>query len=431
MMNKIDFKETLLGRDSVIKGFFKWLIISLAMGAAVGLLGVLFYYSSSFADNFHSKHNFTLYLLPVGGVLIVLIYKFIGISHDMGTNLVLLAAGENKVMRIKNAVSIFLASVITHFCGGSSGREGASLQIGASVGSALGRAVRFDEEDKKILTMCGMSAMFSAVFGTPITAAVFAMEVISVGIFRYSAIVPCVISALTADYISDLCKTSHLHMEVAAIEQTPLNFLKVILLGLACALLSVAVCMALTGSSALFKKIKNSYIRAAVGGALIIIMTLLSGTQMYNGTGGEMIMSFFESRPFALAFLVKLLFTMVTLGAGFKGGEILPVFFIGASFGSAVSPLLGMECSMGAAVCMAALFCGVTNCPIASIILCMELFGSEGIAFYVTACAISYMVSGYKGLYSEQVILYSKTHTGYINRKIGDKNYGGKNEKQE
>lgn len=429
-MYRNEIKELFIGKDSVVKGFFKWLIISLLMGATVGFIGVLFYYSSSFADKIHSNHSFTLYLMPVGGLLIVLIYKLMGISNDRGTNLVLLAVSENEKMSIKNAVSIFLASVITHFCGGSSGREGASLQIGASVGSALGRALKLSEEDKKILTMCGMSAMFSAVFGTPITASVFSMEVISVGIFRYYAIVPCVLSALTADYISDLCNTSHLHMEVAITEQTPLNFLKVILLGLACAVLSVIVCMALTGSTALFRKIRNSYARAMTGGALLILMTLISGTQIYNGTGGAMIMSFFEDRPFALAFLVKLLFTMVTLGSGFKGGEILPVFFIGASFGSTVSPLLGFDCSVGASICMTALFCGVTNCPIASIILCVELFGSDGIAFYVTACVISYMVSGYKGLYSEQVILYSKTNTEYINRKIGDKNYGGKNEKQ-
>ncbi len=405
-----------------MKTFFKWLIISSVMGVFIGLVGVLFYYCSTSAEFFRQNNRWTIFLLPVAGAVIAYIYKALDYSNDRGTNLVLLAVKDNEKMGIRHAVCIFTASVITHLCGGSSGREGASLQIGASLGSQLGRVIKLDEHDRRILTMCGMSAMFSAVFGTPVTAAIFSMEVISIGIFHYSAIVPCVLAAVIANYVSSLFGTSHLHMNVSVPEIAPGNILKIILLGAICALLSILFCLAMTHASRLFRRITNPMLRGAVGGAIVVVLTLIVGTDIYNGTGGAMIMGAFDERPLIIAFLIKMLFTVVTLGSGFKGGEILPVFFIGASFGSVFSQLLGLDCSIGAAIGMAALFCGVTNCPIATLLLCIELFSSEGIVFYVIAIAVSYIHSGYRGLYSEQTILYSKTKTQYINQKIGSKN---------
>ncbi|MBQ8297254.1 MAG: chloride channel protein [Ruminococcus sp.] len=423
-MNKIlkSFSDELRREEiPAYKSFAKWLVIGMATGAAIGLVGALFHYCSSEAEVLRNKHNWLIYLLPLAGIVIAFIYHVLKYSHDKGTNLVLLAVRDNKEMGIRHAVCIFAASVITHLCGGSSGREGASLQIGAAIGSQLGRTMKLDEDDKRILTMCSMSAMFAAVFGTPVTAAFFSMEVISVGIFYYSAIVPCILAALTASLISSYFGGSHLLVSVAVPEGTPENYLKIAVLGVLCAALSIIFCLSMTYTHKLFRLIKNHYIRAALGGAIVVILTLIAGTYTYNGTGGEMIVSAFSERPFGAAFIIKLLFTIITLCSGFKGGEIFPVFFIGSSFGSFFSQYLGLDCSIGAAVCMAALFCGVTNCPIASVLLCMELFGSEGIPFYVLACAISYMLSGYRGLYSEQKILYSKTKTKYINKRIGDK----------
>lgn len=403
------------------KSFLKWLIIGTASGTAIGLVGAAFYFCSSSAECLRGDYPWLLYLLPAVGIVIAFFYNIMNYSHDKGTNLVLLAVRDNKDMGIRHAACIFVASVITHLCGGSSGREGASLQIGAALGSQFGRILKLDDDDRRILTMCSMSAMFAAVFGTPITAAFFSMEVISVGIFYYSAIVPCVLSALLASEISSFFGASHLTVSVAVPDLIPENFLKAAALGGLCAALSVVFCLAMAYTLKLFRLIKNHCIRAAVGGTAIVVLTLIVGNYSYNGTGGTMIASSFETRPFALAFLIKLVFTVITLGSGFKGGEIFPVFFIGSCFGSRFSQFIGMDCSMGAAIGMAALFCGVTNCPIASILLCMELFGSEGLPFYVLACAVSYMLSGYRGLYSEQKILYSKTKTKYINKRIGDK----------
>lgn len=403
------------------RSFLKWLIIGSASGIVIGLIGTFFHFCSSAAESFREDHRWIIFLLPIAGIAIAFLYNILNYSHDKGTNLVLLAVRENSSMGFRHAASIFISAVITHLFGGSSGREGASLQIGASIGSYCGRHLKFDDDDRRIMTMCCMSAMFASVFGTPVTAAFFSMEVISVGIFYYSAIVPCVVSALIGSYISSLLGISHIDVQVIFPQNDPLNYLKTALLGVLCAALSVVFCISMTYGLKLFRKLKNHYIRAFVGGSIIIVLTLLAGDQTYNGTGGAMIVSAFSEKPFAFAFLIKLIFTVITLCSGFKGGEIFPVFFIGASLGSVFSQLLGLDCSFGAAVCMAALFCGVTNCPIASILLSIELFGSESIVFCVLACAVSYMLSGYRGLYSEQKILYSKIKTKYINKRIGDK----------
>ncbi len=400
--------------------FLKWLCIGVIMGGIIGLVGAFFHFCSAEAEAFREDNTWLIYLLPVAGAAIAYFYDAMKYSHDKGTNLVLLAVRDNKIMGIHHALCIFVATVLTHLCGGSSGREGASLQIGAALGSFSGRKLKFGEDDKRIMTMCGMSAMFAAVFGTPVTAAIFAMEVVSVGIFYYSAIIPCVTSALTASYISSLFGNTHLQVSVNVPKADLILYLKIALIGAICAGISVLFCQVIGKTHKLFKKIKNHALRAAAGGAIVVLLTLIVGDYTYNGTGGEMIVSAFTKSPFFAAFLIKMVFTAITLGSGFKGGEIFPVFFIGSSFGSVFAPLLGLDCSVGAAVGMTAIFCGVTNCPIASMLLSIELFGGEGIGMYALVCAVSYMLSGYGGLYSEQKILYSKKRMKFINKKIGN-----------
>lgn len=400
--------------------FLKWLCIGVITGGIIGLVGALFHFCSAEAEAFRGDNTWLIYLLPVAGAAIAYFYDAMKYSHDKGTNLVLLAVRDNKIMGIHHALCIFVATVLTHLCGGSSGREGASLQIGAALGSFSGRKLKFGEDDKRIMTMCGMSAMFAAVFGTPVTAAIFAMEVVSVGIFYYSAIIPCVTSALTASYISSLFGNTHLQVSVNVPKADLILYLKIALIGAICAGISVLFCQVIGKTHKLFKKIKNHALRAAAGGAIVVLLTLIVGDYTYNGTGGDMIVSAFTKSPFFAAFLIKMVFTAITLGSGFKGGEIFPVFFIGSSFGSVFAPLLGLDCSVGAAVGMTAIFCGVTNCPIASMLLSIELFGGEGIGMYALVCAVSYMLSGYGGLYSEQKILYSKKRMKFINKKIGN-----------
>lgn len=406
---------------AVVGSCLKWILLGSGMGLLLGAVGTLFYFCIESASYFRQQHSWIIWLLPLGGAAIALFYSAVGYRHDRGTNLVLLAVRDNEKMSIKHTVSIFVASVITHLFGGSSGREGAALQIGGSIGSQLGRTLRLDEDDKRILTMCGMSAAFSALFSTPIAAAFFAMEVISVGIFHYSAIVACVVSAVIANEFSSLFGVSSLKAEVIFPKSNVEAYLKIVLLAILCALLSNIFCTTMKYASLGYKKIKNHILRAVTGGIIVAFLTFLVGTHDYNGAGGDVIARAFTEPSRPEAFILKLIFTALTLCAGFKGGEIVPVFFVGATFGSVFADLIGMDCSVGASVGMIALFCGVTNCPIASILLSMELFGSEGIIFYAIACAIAFMLSGYQGLYSEQKILYSKVKTKYINKTIGDK----------
>ncbi len=340
-------------------------------------------------------------------------------DKDRGTNFILVSVRTNENITIKMAPLIFVSTIITHFFGGSSGREGAALQLGGSIAGKLGRILELDEKDERIMTMCGMSAAFSALFGTPIASVVFSMEVISVGIMHYSAIVPCTISALIGAGLSSYFGINPTAFLLTGAPQG-ISFsmcINVMFFGIIGAILSILFCTTMKKISTLYKiYFPNPYKRVFVGGCIVIALTYIVGTRDYNGAGMNVIQWAFYGGIEPFAFLLKIVFTAVTLGAGFKGGEIVPSFFVGATFGATISNFMQLSPSFGAALGMAALFCGVTNCPLSAVILSVELFGGENIVYYMLVCAISYMLSGYYGLYSEQKIMYSKVKPEFINR---------------
>lgn len=402
-----------------IKMSAKWVVFSIISGIVVGTTGTLFYFSMSFVTKLRGDYPWILYFLPIGGLLIVGAYRFMHDENDTGTNLVLSAIHSGDHLPLKMAPLIFISTLITHLCGGSAGREGAALQLGGSIGNGIGRLFRFDEKDKHIMIMCGMSAAFSALFGTPMAAAIFSMEVVSVGIMHYSALVPCVVAALIAHGIAINAGAS---AETFIIEEIPSFRVEtaviISVLAIICAVVSIVFCVMLHQSEYFYKKIfKNPYIRIAAGGCFIIILTLLVGDQSYNGTGINVIERCFDGTVRPEAFFMKMLFTALTLGAGFKGGEIVPSFFTGAAFGCLFGNLIGFSSTLCSAVGMTAVFCGVTNCPITSLLISFELFGYEGMPYFLLAVAFSYMLSGYFGLYHSQKIMYSKYKTNYINKK--------------
>ena len=282
----------------------------------------------------------------------------------------------------------------------------------------MGGIFKLDEKDMHIAIMCGMSSVFSALFGTPLTAVIFAIEVISVGVFYYSALVPCLIASLSGFAVSSLMGAAPLYF---AVEHFPnieiLTLLRVLLLGVLCAVVSIIFCITLKNTAKLFKKLfKNSYIRIFVGGLIVVILTLIINTHRFNGTGMEYIERVFNGgQVYWFDFIMKIIFTAVTISAGFKGGEIVPTMFIGTAFGYFAGSLLGLDPQFGAAIGLVATFCGVVNCPVASIILSVEIFGAHGLIFFAVAVSVSYMLSGYYGLYSSQKILYSKLKAEYIN----------------
>lgn len=396
----------------------KWVIFSIIVGGIVGLCGTAFYFALSFVTLLRGQYPWLLYLLPVGGLIIVAAYHLLKDEKDAGTNLVISAIQTDDQIPVRMAPLIFVSTLITHLFGGSAGREGAALQMGGSLGSGLGKLFRFDEKDKHVMIMCGMSAAFSALFGTPMAAAILPMEMVSVGVMYYIALVPCVISSLVAHGIAE---SFGIAGSVLPINPLPsfgiFPAVKISILAILCALLSILFCILLHKSEELYKKfLKNPYLRIMIGGVLVVLLTLLAGSRDYNGTGINIIGKCMQGDVRPEAFLLKMIFTALTLGAGFKGGEIVPSFFTGAAFGCLFGNILGFSPSLCAAVGMTSVFCGVTNCPITSLLISFELFGYDGMPYFLLATAFSYMLSGYFGLYKSQKIVYSKYKTNYINK---------------
>ena len=414
-MEQINWKTV---REEALS-FLKWTLVSVAVGLVVGPLGGLFGLGLNRVTELRESYGWLLYLLPLGGLAIVGLYRAAGLPGGGSTNSVFTAVRENAPLPLRAAPLIFLSTLATHLFGGSAGREGAALQLGGAVSGAMGRLVRLERRELSIATMCGMAAAFSAMFGTPLAAAVFSLEVVSVGKMYYAALAPCVLSALIGVWISGLmglAPTAFLLTQTVPV--SPLSLLQVCALGALFALLSAVFCMLLHLSGTLYARfLKNPWLRAAVGGALVVLLTLVCGTRDYNGAGGAVIARAVAGEAVPWAFLLKMLFTALTLGAGFKGGEIVPVLFTGSTFGCVAAPLLGLPAPLGAALGMVSVFCGVTNCPLASILLAVELFGGQSVPLFALSCAVSYMLSGYFSLYSEQKILYSKFRAEFIDRK--------------
>ena len=384
----------------------RFLILYILMGAVCGAIGTLFSKGVLLATNLRRDNNWLLYLLPIAGIISVAVYKLLKVT-DMGTNQVIKSTGRKNVLSCKLAPAVFCASLLSHLCGASVGREGAALQLGGSSALLLSKSLRLNRQEEKTLIYCGMAGVFAAVFGTPFTAAVFALEVVFVGHIYYKAILPVFITSFVSYYTASLLGA---HAERFALSTVPtISFSvvwKVLLLSLLTVAISIIFCLLLEHFEKLFKKLfKNAFLRIAIGGAAVVLLTVAVGSYDYNGAGVDVIERIFNNNEFApLAFVFKILFTCIAIGAGFKGGEIVPTLFIGATFGAVAGALLGLPVAFSAALCMTALFCGVTNCPLASILLAAELFSGKGIGYIFVAVVITYCLSGRISLYTAQKI---------------------------
>ncbi|MBO4299427.1 MAG: chloride channel protein [Clostridia bacterium] len=386
--------------------FLRWIVLSVIVGAACGLVGTLFSVSISCATRWREQLPWLIFLLPLGGLLIVLMYHWMKQPLTLGVDKLFLSIQEHSDVPAAMAPLIFLGTFITHLCGGSAGREGAALQLGGTLGNRIAKALRLQDNDRDTMTLIGMGALFSALFGTPLTAILFVMEVLALGHLSYSTFVPCLIASMTAYGVSALL---NMKPESYALSAVPALSVRTVLmvgaLAILCAMLSIAFCKVMHFSGKFMKeRVKNDYMRAAVGGAVIILLTLLVGTRDYNGAGAAVIERAVSGSARPQDFLLKLLFTAITLSCGYKGGEIVPTFYVGATFGCVIGPLLGLDPAFAAAIAMVATFCGNTNCPIASIFLSIELFGTQALHLFVIACAISYMLSGNSSLYHAQLL---------------------------
>ena len=398
-----------------VRALAKWVLVSGIVGILCGLLGSAFHIGVDLVTAFRLEHRWLIWLLPAAGVSIAAIYAFFSVEGQ-STNNIISEVQSGRGLKLNLIPSVFLSTLLTHLCGGSAGREGAALQMGGTIGYETGRLLRLDDRDLRTATLAGMAAFFSALFGTPLAATVFAMAVISVGLLYHAALIPCLLASMTAFGISELFHVSPTHFSVAAPVPELTMLLRVAVLAALSAFVSMLFCDVLHWTEHKMQKyFPNPYLRAVVGAAILIALSVLFPGGDYNGAGNAVIhraVEYGESHP--PAFLLKILFTAVTLSAGFKGGEVVPSFFIGACFGCVVGPLLGIPAGFAAAVGLICVFCGAVNCPIASTFLAIELFGAEGMLYYALACALSYMLSGYTGLYSSQRILYDKLKAQYI-----------------
>lgn len=395
----------------------KWTLLAVGTAIIVGAVSSLFAHTLTYVTQIRQGNGWFFYLLPVAGLLLVFLYDKVG-KDDGGVNQVFATVQSKDNVSPFAAPLIFVATALTHLTGGSAGREGAAIQLGGSLANQLGRLIRLDEEDRHVIVMCGMTSAFAALFRTPMAAAIFSMEVVSVGVMYYTALMPCMIAGIVA---TGVAKHLGVHDEAFQVMEIP-EFtvsagIRIGILAVACAAVSILFCIVLKQTGSLYGKyIKNKYIRVVVASCLVIGITTLLGTTDYMGAGANLIVNAVEyGKANPLAFFWKILLTALTMKAGFKGGEIVPAFSIGATFGCVFGPLVGLPASISASCGMIAVFCGVTNCPITSILIAFELFGYGGIGFYVFAVAISYATSGYYSLYKTQTIVYSKYKAKFVN----------------
>ena len=386
------------------KIIIKWLLISVVIGIIGGFVGTAFHLSVDLVTELREENGWLVYLLPLGGLLIAFLYKKAKSETGMDTNRVIKAVKSDMDVPLRMMPLIFSGTVITHLFGGSAGREGAALQLGGSIGYNVSKSVKIDKSAIHIAVMAGMSAVFSALFGTPVAASIFSVEVARVRLRNYYEIIPCLISALLARQVAELFKVAPIRFgNIVFPEFDLLVILKITLLAIVCGIVAFLFCLILHKSEHIAKKIlPNLYLRAIVGGVLIALLTFIFRSHDYNGAGMNIITNAINGNAIVYAFLIKILFTAITVSCGYKGGEIVPAFFIGSTLGCVVAPIFGISSSLGACIGFVSLFCGAVNCPVASILLAVEIFGGKGLTFFVIACIISYIFSGNISLYKDQ-----------------------------
>ncbi len=401
-----------------LRSSLHWLAILVPLSAVVGSASALFLWALDAVTRVRFDNPWLLYLLPLGGLIVGWFYQHYGKSAGGGNNLLIdeihqPGAGVPRRM----APLILLGTLVTHLFGGSAGREGTAVQMGGSIAAAFARGLKLDAAHVRVLLMAGVAAGFGSVFGTPVAGAVFALEVLVVGRLQYDALIPCFIASVVADWACQRWGIEHTlyHVNVASRgiggHLQPLLLGKVILAAVAFGLVSSLFATLSHRLGDAFKThIPRAELRPVVGGLLVIGLFFLAGNPDYLGLGvlgnrpdAITLPAMFTSAEIpASAWAWKLLFTVITLSAGFKGGEVTPLFFIGAALGNFLAVVLGAPIDLFAALGFVAIFAGATNTPLASTFLGMELFGAENGLYLATACLIAWRCSGSKGIYPAQ-----------------------------
>ena len=413
-------------KSALIIYLLKWLGLSTVIGVLMGSVSAVFLKLLDWATLTRENNSYLLYFLPVGGFLTALLYHFYGQDVKKGNNLILDEIHKPKnILKLRMAPMILLGTIVTHLFGGSAGREGTAVQIGASISDQLTHIFKFNKTDRRNLLIAGMAAGFGSVFGTPLAGGIFGLEVFLMGKMKYESLLPAFFSSIIANEVAQNWWGIK-HSKYIINNFPELTFKNIVL---ACA---AGICFGIAGKlfsmsikyvkAFLFKYIKFQPYHAIVGGILIILLTKAVGTYKYNGLGLETIMSSFSNQLPVYDFLFKIIFTAVTLGSGFKGGEITCLFFVGSTLGNALSRIIKLPMSLLSGMGFVGVFAAAANTPIACTVMAIELFGKDVGVYAAIACLTAYLFSGHSGIYESQVIGNEKHFTFFKDRgkKIGE-----------
>ncbi len=409
--------NTFFAKYPAIPYILKWTAIGLVVGVAIGSASAGFLISLDWATAYRENHLWIIAFLPVGGFMIGLLYHYYGNKTIDGSNLLIdtIHLPQQKIP-FRMAPLIYLGTMVTHFLGGSAGREGTALQMAGAIADQLSHPLKLSNVDRKTLIIAAIAGGFGSVFGTPIAGAIFGLEFFMSGNIKYNAIFPAIITAIIADSTTRFWQAEHTYYHIDFIPEISLltlfyTIITGILFGLCAALFSKLM----HKSSDLFKeKISFPPLQPLIGGIVVVVIIWGLGTTKYIGLGIPTIIQSFETPLPTYDFAIKMLLTIITLGAGFKGGEVTPLFFIGATLGSALSYFIPLPTGLMAGMGFVAVFAAATNTPIACTIMAMELFGTECGVYVAMACIVSYLISGHNSVYKNQMIGEAK-HINYSN----------------
>ncbi|SNR60128.1 voltage-gated chloride channel family protein [Flavobacterium sp. ov086] len=403
-MTSQTLKETLLTT-------FKWILICVLTGILSGSVSAFFLVSLEWVTQFRIHHDWIVWLLPFGGLLVGLSYYYWGESIVKGNNL-LLEEYENpqKVIPFKMAPLVLLGTLLTHLFGGSAGREGTAVQMGGAIADQFTKLFKLDNSERKILIILGISAGFASVFGTPLAGAIFALEVLYFSKINLKSIVLSFLVAYAAYFTVELWQVKHTHYSIPVVPEINISTLAyVIIIGILSGFAALLFSRSTHFWGSLFSKnIKYPPLRPFIGGIILAIAIAGFGLSKFSGLGVPVIVDSFSNANPWYDFLLKILFTGFTLGAGFKGGEVTPLFFVGATLGSALSVIIPLPIAFLAGLGFVAVFSGATHTPIACTVMGMELFGIQPGLFIAIACTVAYFSSGSIGIYKAQIVKGAK-----------------------
>ncbi len=385
-------------------GILKWCALGVLIGTLGGSIGACFAHLLSFVTGLRQAAPWLVLLLPIGSIATVLLHQVFGMNNYGGTNEIILCLANKKPIRTIAAPLIFVSSAITHLFGGSAGREGAALQLGGAGAAVLCRVLRLKEKDRTIVIMSGMSAVFAGLFGTPLTAAFFVLEFNASRKVIGSAILPCFISSIVATKISSALAVAAEAVHLSGINTFTFSTLaKIIVLSLGLSILGRLMCLAFHKTDHLMKRlVSNDFLRTALAASVIVVLTAIVGDMRYNGSGMSMALTAIEGNADCFDFILKIVFTAVTLAAGLKGGEIVPTFCVGATFGCVFGGVLGLDPGFTAALGLVGLFCCTTNSPVSAVFLGIEMFGFRALPYFIVVCIILWLLSANNGLFENR-----------------------------